>query len=663
MERVNLNILLIEDSLSDANLIREMLIEANGTVFDLDRVSRLSQGLERLAQQRFDLVLLDLSLPDSRGFETFVRTKNYVPDLPIIVLTDLDDKALAMEAVRKGAQDYLLKGEVSGDLLGRAIRYAIERKRVERDLRERTTQMEALQEVALAVASELNLEEVLDMIAAQAARLSRSDAAAVFDLDVQEDLDAQEQILRMTASCNVSQDFIAAVNASRVRIGEGAVGSAVARRESVQMIDAQSDPSYPFRSNLAIDDIRSLLAVPMIKGEKVFGGIVLLRREPGEFSDQSVDLLTTFADHAAVAFENAQLHRQVRRHAEQLEEQVRERTAELRAQHRQMLAVMRNITEGIVVTNSVGAITQMNPVARRWLERTLSPDDAAQLSAAIEDLAARAEERPKRMLELTGLDLELHAAPIADLNASKTRVVVAIHDISHLKALERMKSRFVSNVSHELRTPISTIKLHVQLMEQHPDQWRDHLDVLRTEVERQAQLIESILEISRVDAGRLGITAEPTMLNMLARDLIEAYEARAEKSGLEIEHQTSSSNPVALGDRKRIRQVLDNLMTNAIRYTPSGGRIVVSTGVQRSEARTWATVTVEDTGIGIPEEEIPHIFERFYRGDRPRLMQIPGTGLGLAIVEEIVSLHGGKITVESEVGQGSAFTVWLPSGE
>ncbi len=657
MERVNLNILLIEDSLSDANLIREMLIEANGTVFDLDRVSRLSQGLERLAQQRFDLVLLDLSLPDSRGFETFVRTKNYVPDLPIIVLTDLDDKALAMEAVREGAQDYLLKGEVSGDLLGRAIRYAIERKRVERDLRERTTQMEALQEVALAVASELNLEEVLDMIAAQAARLLRSDAAAVFDFD------EQERVLRMMASCNVRPDFIAAVNASDVRIGEGAVGRAVARREPVQMINAQSDPSYPFRSNLTIDDIRSLLAVPMIKGEKVFGGIVLLRKEPGEFSDQSVDLLTTFADHAAVAFENAQLHRQVRRHAEQLEEQVRERTAELRAQHRQMLAVMRNITEGIVVTNSAGEIVQMNPVARRWLERTLSPDDAAQLSAAIEDLAVRAEKRPKRMLELTGLDLELQAAPIADLEEARTRMVVAVHDISHLKALERMKSRFVSNVSHELRTPISTIKLHVQLMEQQPDQWRDHLEVLREEVERQAQLIESILEISQVDAGRLEIASEPTMLNMLARDLIEAYEACAEKSGLEIEHQTSPSNPVALGDRKRIRQVLDNLMTNAIRYTSSGGRIVVSTGVQRSEARTWATVTVEDTGIGIPEEEIPHIFERFYRGDRPRLMQIPGTGLGLAIVEEIVSLHGGKITVESEVGQGSAFTVWLPSGE
>lgn len=651
-----LSILLIEDSLRDTNLIQEMLIEANGAVFDLDRAARLSHGLERLNQDRFDLVLLDLSLPDSRGFDTFAQTKNHVPHVPIIVLTDLDDEAMAMKAVREGAQDYLLKGEVNGDLLARAIHYAIERKRAERDLQERTAQLEALREVALAVASELELEEVLDTIAAQATDLSRSEAGAVFELD------EKRQILRMTASCNTSPAFVEAVNATEVKIGEGIVGSAVARREPVQLRDAQSDPDYPFHRNLTIDDIRSMLAVPMIKGEQVLGGIVLLRKEPSHFSAQNVDLLATFADHAAVAIENARLHRRLHRHAEQLEERVKERTAELRAQHSQLVAVMRNITEGIIVTNAAGSIIQANPVAETWLERTLSPEDAAKLASVVRDLARRAGEQPTAMLALAGLDLELRAAPIAESDLEDMTAVVAVHDVSHLKALDRMKSRFVSNVSHELRTPISTIKLQAQLMQRRPDRWRQHLDTLLDEIDHQAQLVESILEISRVDAGRVEIASEPTSLNTLTGDLIEAHETRAGECQLQVIHAPSPAEPVALADPKRIRQVLDNLMVNAIRYTPAGGQITVSTDVKRSEDRTWATITVADTGIGIPEEELPRIFERFYRGDRPRLMQISGTGLGLAIVKEIVDLHGGRVTVESEVGRGSAFTVWLPQG-
>ncbi len=113
-------------------------------------------------------------------------------------------------------------------------------------------------------------------------------------------------------------------------------------------------------------------------------------------------------------------------------------------------------------------------------------------------------------------------------------------------------------------------------------------------------------------------------------------------------------------DPKRVLQVLNNLVGNAIRYTPEGGEIIVSTGKRKMEGRTWATVTVADTGMGIPEEELPHVFERFFRGEGPRSMQVSGTGLGLAISKEIIELHGGRITVESLVGVGSIFIAWLP---
>ena len=117
---------------------------------------------------------------------------------------------------------------------------------------------------------------------------------------------------------------------------------------------------------------------------------------------------------------------------------------------------------------------------------------------------------------------------------------------------------------------------------------------------------------------------------------------------------------MALVDPERMRQVLNNLVVNAIRYTPEGGRITLSTGKQEADGRTWAVATVTDTGMGIPKEELPHIFERFFRGEKPQVMQISGTGLGLAIAKEIVEMHGGRMTVESKVDVGTTFTTWLP---
>ncbi len=384
----------------------------------------------------------------------------------------------------------------------------------------------------------------------------------------------------------------------------------------------------------------------------------------------------------------------LRDYAGQLEQRVQERTAQLQAQYARLDAILRSTADGIVVTDGAGNITQANPVAQTWLTKTLSPEDATQMREAVRELAQRAGERPETVLELTGLDLELSAGPVA--GEGELAAVVDIHDVSHLKALDRMKTHFIANISHELRTPVATIKLYAYLMRLHPEKWEQYLDTLAQEADHQAHLVEGILQISRIDAGRLEMSPCPTPLNELTQAAVANRRVLAQERGLTLEHRppppsppphpsatlragaggAGGGGPVALVDPEQMMHVLDNLVGNGIRYTSDGGTVVVSTGTEQADGRMWATATVADTGMGIPEDELPHIFDRFFRGKRPREMQLTGTGLGLSIVREIVELHGGRVTVESpstlrrgsgqsalkagEEGAGSTFTVWLP---
>ena len=198
-------------------------------------------------------------------------------------------------------------------------------------------------------------------------------------------------------------------------------------------------------------------------------------------------------------------------------------------------------------------------------------------------------------------------------------------------------------------------------MHEQPEKWQEYLEPLIREAEHQAKLVRNILEMSRVDAGRLEIHVEPTNLNDLVEIALDKYKNQTERHGITLEHSLDDPDPVAIADSRWLMQVLDNLLSNAVRYTPEGGTISVTTGSEMGSGRPWSTVTVSDTGIGIPEDELPHIFDRFYRGERPQMMQVSGTGLGLAILKEIVELHGGQVTVESTVDEGSSFTVWLPA--
>ncbi len=529
---------------------------------------------------------------------------------------------------------------------------ALENARLFQAERRQRQQTEALEEAAAVVSGTLDLDQVLDRILEQVEKVVTGDA---FNVALIEKDNSTRVVRRRGYESEEWGVRSLSINDYPLLLEMIKTG------KPITVPNTATEPQWIQEKGQEL--WRSYVGAPIKVGGVVVGFLNVNSTHPGTFSHQDAEHLQAFANHAATAIENAQLYEELHRYADGLEERVEERTSQLRAQYAQLEAILDSTTDGIILAGSDGELVLANPVARNWLQQALSPEESDQLREAVRALAARAEGKPELVLELTGLDLQLTAGPVHKPTAGAmedARAVVAIHDVSHLKALNRMKSRFVSNVSHELRTPIATIKLLAHLMQQQPERWKEYLEPLTQEAEHQANLVRDILEMSRVDAGRLEIRTKPTNLNDLVGIAVEKYENQARDQELTLTCHLRSPDPIALADSQWMMQVLNNLLSNALRYTPEGGTIKVTTDIEAADTRSWATITVADTGIGIPEEELPYIFDRFFRGDRPRTMQISGTGLGLAILKEIVELHGGRVTVESEVDKGSSFTVWLP---
>ncbi len=239
--------------------------------------------------------------------------------------------------------------------------------------------------------------------------------------------------------------------------------------------------------------------------------------------------------------------------------------------------------------------------------------------------------------------------------AERTRELAAANE--RLQELDYLKSKFVSEVSHELRTPVTSLILYLSLLERgQPDKQAHYLRQADQQAARMKQLIEDILDLSRLERDKVDLILSPIDLNAVLEQSAMAQQPRAEAAGLHLTIELAADLPMVRGDINRLLQVATNLIANAINYTTTG-----EVGVRSFRAADRVGFEVQDTGMGIAPEDLPHLFERFYRGRRASQSSVRGTGLGLNIVKEIVDWHGGEVGGRSEVGVGSTFTVWLPA--
>jgi two-component system phosphate regulon sensor histidine kinase PhoR len=259
--------------------------------------------------------------------------------------------------------------------------------------------------------------------------------------------------------------------------------------------------------------------------------------------------------------------------------------------------------------------------------------------------------------------LDAYATPlIAD--GKRIGVLLVARDLTELKRLERIRRDFVANVSHELRTPIATLRSLTEALlmggKDDPEVRDKFLQAIADEAERMGKLLDNLLELARLEAGRREWRWQNVSVSDCVAQVAERFKPFAERKGLKLTVRTEPDLTVRT-DPEALAQILSNLLDNAVKYTERGEIAVVAERLETADG-VWVAVHVRDTGIGIPPEHLPRIFERFYRVDKARSRQQGGFGLGLSIAKHLAESLGGKITVQSEVGKGSIFTLWLPIG-
>ena len=328
-------------------------------------------------------------------------------------------------------------------------------------------------------------------------------------------------------------------------------------------------------------------------------------------------------------------------------------------------AVLDTMADGVVLVRSEGRIEVMNGAAGALLG--LKPEGARDrpFMQVVRDhdlrllmtraLESRQQERNEVELLNNRRFVSAIATPLA--GSESTGVLLTLHDLTRLRQVETTRREFVSNVSHELRTPLSSVKALAEALEngalEDPDTARDFVRRIHGEADRMSALVDELLELSRLESGQAPLEMETVDVAALARGEIEAFQLRAEAAGAVLESRLPEAPALVRGERDKLRQVLVNLLDNALKFTPSGGAVTVFVRT----AAGGVQVSVRDTGAGIPAEHLPHVFERFYKVDRAR--RDGGTGLGLAIVRHIVEAHGGTAQAESREGEGTTVSVTL----
>jgi PAS domain S-box-containing protein len=627
-----LRALCLEDDPQDAELAILALRDAGYSV-DYEVVAERDDFLQRAQSGKFDLVLADYGLPGWTGMDAVRQLRTLGCEIPVILVTGSLGDETAVECVKQGVSDYVLKH--------RLVRLPIA---VARVLRTRELQAEQ-------AASERERERLLRDLGERERKYRElfelaNDAILIFE-------PKQETILEANASACELYGFSHAQLVGK-SLKELTLDVARGERQIAELTRAGRWTNFDTvhrRSDGA--EIHILANSKMI-----------------EYAGRSAVLTV---NHDVTELRRAQ--DALRRAYDELEKRVEERTAELakvNVELRRARDKWQNtfdcMSDAITVHDTSFNILRWNRAFREMFPQAdIGGQKCYQIVHGTE---APPPHCPMARSLLSGQPgtsefFEPHlqrwvcarADLLRDPEGRIERIVHSISDISERKEIERMKNDFISCVSHELRTPLSSLRGFAELMLQReypPEKQRHFLEIIDRESRRLGDLVNDVLDLQRIESGRALLQFDPVMLPELVQETAELFSAPGERH--RIVNEVPPESPPVLADAEAVRQILRNLVSNALKYSPGGGEIRIGGREDAGQVLVW----VSDQGMGIPPELLPHVFSKFYRAPESVARKIGGTGLGLAVVKGLVEAHHGAVWVESTPGKGSIFYFTLP---
>lgn len=341
--------------------------------------------------------------------------------------------------------------------------------------------------------------------------------------------------------------------------------------------------------------------------------------------------------------------------------------SEISSEKNKVVTILNYMADGVLAYDLKGTAIHVNPAAKKLLGANVEDKpfgDFAKtvgLDVKLENIVYF-DESPVRELDtiIDGIYVKVYFAVFTDTNKKPEGIIVVLHDVTEQQRLDCMRREFVANVSHELRTPITSIKSYTETLldgaVEDPEITEHFLNVINSEADRMTRLVKDLLQLSRLDNQQMSWNIDNVSLKEIVKNTVERMQLEASQKQQKLESFVIGDIPSIKGDKDRLEQVVVNLISNALKYTPEHGQITVYVGKIFNDVY----VKVTDTGVGIPSEALPLVFERFYRVDKARSRDLGGTGLGLSIAKEIIEAHGGTIGILSEFGKSTEVTAKLP---
>ena len=499
-------------------------------------------------------------------------------------------------------------------------------------------------------------------------------------------LDRESRQLMAQAVLNEEMGLQALETPVQINRDQGLANWILTNSEGVIIDDTLHDDRWVVLEHGRGDDIRSVIAVPLFSSDQAQGVLMLYNTQPKFFKPEHLRFLSTIAGEVSSALHNADLYHLVYESADRLSDAMWQQ----REEASRTSAILQSVSEGVmVIDQDTQKITLFNPAAEEVLRvprahvfgeglqafaQHAAEEDTTEEGRALElytrlnegvQMVQQTDAVHTSIIELPGQPGQIIAANFAAVIGEgymKFGVVVVVRDITREVEADRAKRDFIATVSHELRTPLTPIRGFVDLLMlgavgELSETQREMLNTIKNNTMRMVSLVEDLLEIGRLEAGKITLNTAPANMNQLVRDTVGMWNLELEKKEMTLILELDETLSMVEYDTKRVGQVLTNLVSNAIKYTYTGGTVTIRTF---RNAEDLIQIDVQDTGVGLTPDQQKNLFKRFYRADSPLRDEVGGTGLGLSIAKSFIELHNGDMWVQSVYGEGSTFSFALP---